>query len=407
MWRYNNGTIRITTVVFSLVIFCVVVIALIYIFDGGRFSYSREESIPIMADVASSSLPAEPVFVVTHLSTPNMVKAIYLTAPAMSNQTIRERIFSYLDDTDINSVVIDVKDYSGRVSFLTDNPEISTIGSPHNMIPDIEQTIDIFHKKGIYVIARVAAFQDPFALIAQPSWAVRDSTTGKPWKDSGGGLWIDPTNEEVWDYIVAIGHEAYRVGFDEINFDYIRFPSDGNVSKATYSNMASTTRVEIMRRFFARLHSEFSPKNIPISGDIFGQVTSDPGDMGIGQRLEDALAYFDYVAPMVYPSHYINGYLGFANPADHPYEVIKYSMDQAVARAVVASTSPSKIRPWLQAFDYKATYTPKMVRDQMGATYDAGLNSWMLWNPKSIYDKSSLTKTDSISSTTAVRLVDF
>lgn len=390
----NRGVIKVSVVTFSVIILLALVASLSYLFNGGRFSFSGDELKAKDDSVSTStSVASIPEFVVTHVNTPDSVKAIYLTAPTTGSRSMQDRIFSYIDGTDINSVVIDVKDYSGRVSFLTDVPNISDIDSPQNMIPDIERTVDAFHKKGIYVIARVAAFQDSFAAIARPEWAISDSATGKQWKDSSGVYWLDPTNKEVWDYIVAIGMEAYRVGFDEINFDYIRFPTDGKVSRTVYSDLGTSTKRAVINDFFSYLRSNFNVKGIPISGDIFGQVTSDPGDMGIGQLFEDAIANFDFVYPMVYPSHYINGFLGFDNPADHPYEIIKYSMDRAVSRAIAASTSPSKIRPWIQAFDYKAKYTPDMVKEQMLATYDAGLTGWLIWNAGSVYDKSYLSDT--------------
>lgn len=234
-----------------------------------------------------------------------------------------------------------------------------------------------------------------------------DKNTGKQWKDSGGAYWADPSNKEIWKYTVAIAKGAYKVGFDEINFDYVRFPSDGSVDSAMYpSKNASTSKAEILRQFFSYVHDEMSSTSIPTSVDIFGQVTSDKGDMGIGQLFENTLPYFDFICPMVYPSHYISGFLNFTKPAEHPYEVVKYEMDQAVARMVVASTSPSKMRPWLQAFDLGAIYTPDMVHAQMRATDDAGANGWLLWNAGSVYKRAFVmpyehaTTTAKVSSTT-------
>ena len=184
--------------------------------------------------------------------------------------------------------------------------------------------------------------------------------------------------------------EAYGIGFDEINFDYIRFPSDGNLADMLISTNASTTKASIIKSFFAYLHEQLASTGMVTSADLFGLTTDVTNDMGIGQVLENTLPYFDYVAPMVYPSHFGLGFDGFKNPADHPYDVVHDSMSHAVERAVIATTSPDKLRPWIQAFDLGALYTPAMVRAQMQATYDSGLTSWMIWNAASIYSKAYL-----------------
>jgi hypothetical protein len=149
--------------------------------------------------------------------------------------------------------------------------------------------------------------------------------------------------------------------------------------------LATTTKAVVITNFFSYLHDQLWPLGIPISADIFGQVTSDTGDMGIGQHFEDVLPYFDFVDPMVYPSHYINGFDGYQNPAEHPYEIISFALDHAVSRAVAASSTSTKIRPWLQGFDLGAIYTPNMLKAEMQATADAGLNSWLVWNAGSVY----------------------
>jgi hypothetical protein len=387
--------------------------------------------------LATSSAEIIPVSRVTHISPPESIKAVYFTSWAAGTPSFRKHLDDLLDGTILNAVVIDVKDYSGKIAFPVSDLKLAEMGSVENRIPDIEDFIIGLHKKGIYVIGRVAVFQDPFIVKVKPEWAVTNKDTGKLWKDSGGMLWADPTRKEVWHYNVSIAKEAYKVGFDEINFDYIRFPSDGAVSSAVYNDLkpgyyiykpialatstttslASSTRIatstlaatstkifvtgksEVMKNFFAYLHKELREGGndgtspiIPISADLFGQTTSDPGDMGIGQLLENAMPYFDYIDPMVYPSHYINGFMGYEKPALHPYGIVKGQMDSAVERSLAASSSPLLMRPWLQAFDLGAKYTPKMVQDQMRATYDAGLTSWILWNAGSKYDKTALLK---------------
>jgi hypothetical protein len=178
--------------------------------------------------------------------------------------------------------------------------------------------------------------------------------------------------------------------FDELNFDYVRFPSDGNMQDIYYKLMDGKNRREVMKEFFSYLKNSFKDIEVPISVDLFGYTTTNSDDLGIGQVLEDALTTVDFVCPMVYPSHYGSGFIGIDKPAKYPYEVVKYSMQHAVDKALNASSSPAKLRPWLQSFDLGAEYTPAMVRAQMQAVYDAKLDSWMLWNAGSEYNEASL-----------------
>ena len=327
--------------------------------------------------------------VVTHIKTPDPLRAVYLTSWAAGNDKYRKMLFDLVDNTEINAVVIDIKDYTGKISFLVNDPKLVEIGSAEKRIPDIKKFIDDLHKRNVYVIGRISSFQDSYLINIYPDSAVKRKD-GSIWKDYKGVKWLDAGSEEVWKYLVAIGNEAYSVGFDELNFDYIRFPSDGDMQDISYPWSGNKTRREVMRSFFSYLKQSFATSSIPISVDFFGLTTSADGDLGIGQNLNDALEYFDYVAPMVYPSHFSKGFIGLPKPAQYPYEVIKYSMDQAVLKASTTMVSKYKIRPWLQAFDLGAIYTPEMVKAQIKATYDSGLNSWMLWNAASWYDKKAL-----------------
>ena len=207
------------------------------------------------------------------------------------------------------------------------------------------------------------------------------------WRDRKGLAWIDAAAREAWEYTVALAKESYAVGFDELNFDYVRFPSDGDMNDIAYPWSGTRVKTEVLDSFFAYLASELKPTGAVISADFFGMTTTNRDDLNIGQVLEVGLAHFDFVAPMVYPSHYPTNFLGMPNPAAEPYRVIKYSLDRAFARA---STTPEKIRPWLQDFDLGATYTADMVRAQMQATYDAGFTSWMLWDPSNRYTQDAL-----------------
>ena len=306
------------------------------------------------------------------------------------NRKLRDNLVKIIDTTEINSVVIDIKDYTGKVSFFVDNPALKVFNSSENRISDIKEFIGVLHSKDIYVIGRISSFQDSYLVKTKPQYAVTNKT-GDVWKDHKGISWLDVGAVPVWNYIALIGQESYDYGFDELNFDYIRFPSDGDMNNISYPFSQGRVKKDALNDFFSFLDITFRAKGIPISADLFGMTTSNNDDLGIGQVLENALLHFDFVSPMVYPSHYPATFLGFAKPATKPYEVVKFAMDNAVKRAGLASTTPSKLRPWLQDFSIGGvTYTPEMVRAQIKATNDAGLDSWMLWNASNVYSANAL-----------------
>jgi hypothetical protein len=337
---------------------------------------------------------------------PHDVRAVYLTSWSAATPARVREVLALARTTEINGVVIDIKDYSGILAFATDNPLIVGLGASTRRL-DLADLIDQFHREGVYVIVRIAAFQDQHLLAVKPSLAVRD-TAGRIWRDHKGLGWVDPASPEVWAYLVEIGRAAVRAGADELNFDYIRFPSDGNLENLRYPVYDATrhSKRQVIRRFFEYLTTALRPTGVHLSADLFGLATVRPDDLGIGQVIEDAFLYFDYISPMVYPSHYARGFLQFGNPAAHPYEVVHYSLQRAEARrtafAQLLATIPqgpdgkrpldhvAKLRPWLQAFDLGAPYPPAVIRKQMDAAYDAGLTSgWYLWNPSNQYQTAT------------------
>lgn len=335
-----------------------------------------------------------PPAVVAHQSTPASVRAIYMTSWVAGTPTIRNRLINLLETTELNAVVIDIKDYSGRIAFVVADPELTATGAVEIRIPDASAFIADLHRRGVYVIGRVSVFQDAYFVSKHPELAVHRLSDGQVWRDRKGITWLEAGATPVWDYTVKIARAAHAIGFDEINFDYIRFPSDGDIRDISYNyfDPARETRAETLKRFYAYLARELAPLNIPISIDLFGLTTTSFDDLGIGQVLVDTAPYFDYISPMVYPSHFASGFLDFANPAAHPYEVVNYSMSSASGRLMAASSTPNKLRPWLQDFNLGATYTAEMVRAQIQAASDAGLTSWMLWDPNNRYTRAALNE---------------
>lgn len=373
----------------TIVVVCIV----IAIIAGAGFfasTYQSTKALYKSPDVASVTVTLPEPFRVTHVKTPDAVKALYMTSWVAGSKKLRSALVDIIDTTELNSVVIDIKDYTGRVSFATDHPLIQEMGSIEERITDIKEFIGELHDKNIYVIGRISSFQDSYLVHKKPEYAVK-TKAGAVWKDYKGVSWLDAGAEPVWEYVAAIGDASYEVGFDELNFDYIRFPSDGNMLDIAYPFSQGRVKSEVLKDFYAYLDTYFHAKDIVISADLFGMTTSNNDDLGIGQILKDALMHFDFVAPMVYPSHYPKNFNGYASPAAKPYEVIQYAMSKGIQKAEMASTSPLKLRPWLQDFSIGGVmYTPEMVRAQIQATYDVGLTSWMMWNASNRYTVSAL-----------------
>lgn len=371
---------------------------------------------------------------------PEVVRGIYLTGWSAGSESKLNSIIELIGRTELNAVVIDIKDYSGYMSYRTGIKIVGDSGAenePRILRPNA--MIKKLHDAGIYVIARQTVFQDPILAKAYPEWAMQNVSTASTspvksisdhgaspaqaaelWKDNKGLPWMDPAAKPVWDYNIAIAKDAFARGFDEVNFDYIRFASDGDLNKIKYPFWDEVTpKHKIMRNFFKYLRENLEGEKI--SADIFGLATVDTwDDLGIGQVIEDAYEYFDYICPMVYPSHYAKGFMGYQSPAEYPYEIIKYSMDKALARlsvkekVVISSTTvgtttieqtadvpkfTAKLRPWLQDFDLGATYDETKVRAQIRATTDslsAGgargefYGGWLLWDPANRYTEAAL-----------------
>lgn len=371
----------------------VFVVVGIYFYAPYKDQVQNAKAEDSFVDGAKIKLPDDYVHV-THLKTPKPMKALYMTAWVGGTASIRERVIKLLDETEANTLVIDIKDATGRVAFDIQNEPFKSLGSSDNRIPEIRELIARLHDKGIYVIGRVAVFQDPYLIKKWPDEAVKTKTDkNKLWSDRKGIGWFDAGSQKVWDYVIALARESYNVGFDEINFDYVRFPSDGNMNDIYFPLSDGKSKPEVLESFFTyaseKLRTEDKDSRMVISADLFGMVTTNTDDLGIGQVLERAAPHLDYIYPMVYPSHFPDGWNGYGNPAEKPYEVIKITMDSAVNKMKAIGQDPDKIRPWLQDFNLGATYTAEMVRAQIKATYDAGLSSWLIWDPRNIYSKGA------------------
>lgn len=333
---------------------------------------------------------------------PDIIKAVYLTSISGANEKKINWLIGLANKSELNSVVLDIKDFSGYIAYDSGVADAEKYKTERIDIKDVDALIKRLHDNNIYVIARMTVFQDPALVRARPDWAVQNKYTKRPWQDRKGLSWIDPTCRECWSYYSAIAKDALARGFDEINFDYIRFPSDGDMSAIIYRDLPTggdlnVVRPQVLNEFFKFLRTELGDSKL--SADLFGFVTTRKEDFGVGQVMEDAFEYFDFIAPMVYPSHYPPNFLGFPNPAAKPYEVIHHTMKSAGERLAVFKQKTGNmrpnLRPWLQDFNLGADYTQAMVEAEIKATQDAlgeQYKGYMLWNARNVYHEGVLTK---------------
>ena len=322
--------------------------------------------------------------IVDKFTTPDYVRSIYLTAYSAGRDEWRQGLIEKIKNGRINSVVIDIKDYSGFILYDSQLPAVTEINAVRSKMNDVKKIIKEFHKAGIYVIARQTVFQDPVLATAKPDLAFK-TWNGNIWHDHKGLAWLDPQKQEVWDYNLDIAREATALGFDEINFDYMRYPSDGDMSNMNYNLTSEQNRSEIMKNFFKFLSDNLSNETV-ISIDMFGLVmdhTDDDYDLHIGQKLTDAAEYFDYIYPMMYASHYPINYLGLENAAAHPGAVLTYGLE--ISQSALQNKK-AKIRPWLQAFNIGAIYDQRLIDQQINAVENVTATAgWALWNARNYY----------------------
>jgi len=370
-------------------------------------SVAPQPPLSFARTATTSPVYIAPKPLVVHLKTPTPVKAVYMSECAVGTKSFRESLLKLLDTTELNAIVIDIRDYTGKIAFDTDNPILKEMVSDECGATDMKDFVKLLHDKNIYVIGRITTFQNPFYTKLHPDQAVQKKGGGI-WKDHKGLAFVDVGAKPYWDTVVELSKVSYEMGFDELNFDYIRFPSDGDMALADYTWDVGKTKQEALEEFFKYLYDNVHPTGVVMSADLFGMVTTNYDDLNIGQQLERALPYFDFIDPMVYPSHYPSGFNGYKNVNEHSYDIVHFSLSHAVQRAIattteigsmqyipIASTSPkvylkpsypaTKIRPWLQSFDYPVTYTPAMVAAQIKANEDAGLDSYLFWDPANKY----------------------
>ena len=389
--------------------------------------------------------PPKPVDTRKHVE----AKGIYLAYAPVNNESFMDRIIEVMDETELNAVVIDVKDDYGRITYdMQGVPLVDELGASSGAIEDLPGVISELKAHGIYCIARIVALKDPFIAEAKPEWALYKGD-GSVFRDNAGDAWVNPYKTEYWDYLLDVSKAAGEIGFDEIQFDYIRFSTDGGMRHVDFGPEAEVQDKEAVITEFTEYACErLHELGVPVSADVYGIVIDSELDASlVGQNYYEMSKYLDYISPMVYPSHYGPGNLGLAVPDAQPYETIYRSMS-ASRRVLAGWTLPeeaavsgnevsgngvsgngvpqqtaegelqgaeeipeellpdpkeltpaeeirAQVRPWLQ--DFTATwvnghisYGPEEIRAQIQGVYDAGYEEWILWNAANRYTEGGL-----------------
>ena len=333
------------------------------------------------------------------------VKGLYVTAWSAGMEDRLAHYIELCDTTEVNALVIDVKDDRGQITFA--NSIEGAAGASSNIIADMPGLVRRLKEHDIYAIARVVCFKDPIWSKLHGGLAIQNQR-GAPWKDSDGITWLDPYNKAAWAYIAAVAKEAARLGFDEVQLDYVRFPTGGRLGDIDHGEAGlEKTKAEIIAEFLAYIRTELASTDVLLSVDIFGITAVHKGDYeGIGQDLELLARHADYICPMVYPSHFankrqngegqvINGVL-YEAPDLQPFEVVRNTL-LMMRNRLRAAKNTAGIRAYLQDFTasylgqgYYQTYTAEKIREQVQAVYDAGLEEWILWNASGTYQEDAL-----------------
>ncbi|MFC2165680.1 putative glycoside hydrolase [Acidobacteriota bacterium] len=321
--------------------------------------------------VLSFSIPAHSA------EKPGIVRGVYFPSSILYGRSF-EGIVHYMEAAGLNLAVLHVKDPMGRLFWKTKNAMAVEMGASTGR-GSLEASVRTLKQKGIWTAAKLDVFQDSLLVVNHPELGVANSDTGQLWADKKGLHWANPYDRRVWEYTIALCLELIEIGFDEIQFDYVRFPSDGNMSTIEYPVILEGTRhAECIGQFLAFANSKLKPAGAVISVDLFGLTAWKTGDFGVGQVLDKIAPHVDVLCPMLYPSHFPKNFLSLKNPGQYPYKIYKLSLDEMTKR------TDKQIRPWIQGF----WYSPEEINAQLQGVADSGTQSWTVWSPSGRYAKT-------------------
>ncbi|QFJ55207.1 putative glycoside hydrolase [Pseudobutyrivibrio xylanivorans] len=393
--------------VLGLIVFCGVAAVL----QSGEIQETQDD-IEAMAQAEVIAEEEVPTSMADWRDNHLKVKGIYVTGPTAGSERMDD-IISLVNETELNAVVIDVKDDAGNVTFKMNNENVISMDAGVAYIKDIEKLLAELKKNDIYVIARIPCFKDPILAATHPELALTASD-GSPVTDANGNAWVNPTKEEVWDYILSLVDSCCELGFDEIQLDYVRFPIGQNAEEALYGAVSDDdNRQSYITQFLGRVCDEAHKYNVPVAADVFGTIIKSTADAKhVGQDYVTLVSNLDVICPMIYPSHYAAGEFGLDVPDAAPYDTIYAALEgsnealESLRSGDGASSGNAAggqgangavVRPWLQAFtaswvDGYINYGGPEIRQQIEAVYAAGYEEWILWNSKSDYSMGGLEK---------------
>jgi hypothetical protein len=316
-----------------------------------------------------------------------VVRALYVNRFAAQSTKRMRQLIQIADETEINALVIDMKDEFG-LNFKTSNAEWARNAGTAGTVRDLRALLDTMRAHKILPIARLVVFKDSVTARVHPDWTIRRQDNSI-WRDKQGLAWVNPYHRELWNYNIGLGEELAKMGFGEIQFDYIRFPEPyPSLPKQVFPGSEGVSKPDVLAGFLKDANARYDKLGVRTTADIFGLVTTVGGALEVGQWWEKISPQVDVVLPMVYPSHYPRGSFGLASPNAEPRKVISIALTRARQRdQKLGITAPEHVRPWLQAFTLgKPPYGPAELEAQKQGTYDAGYDGWVLWHPGSKYE---------------------
>lgn len=317
---------------------------------------------------------------------PTIVRALYVNRWATQSRRRMAKLIAAADSTEINAFVLDMKDEFG-LNYKTQNPEFKKNAGSASMA-NVTALLDTLKKHNILPIARIVVFKDSVTARVHPEWTIRKAD-GSIWRDKKGIAWVNPYHKELWDYNIGVAEELVKMGFGEVQFDYIRFPEPyPSLPKQVFPGAGDLSKPQALAEYLKEAKTRLNKLGVRSTADIFGLVTTVNGALEVGQDWEKISPNVDVVLPMVYPSHYPHGELGIARPNAEPYKVIVTAISRARERdKKLGIAEKEHVRPWLQAFTLgKPDYGAEQLEAEKKAVYDSGYDGWVMWNPGSIYD---------------------
>jgi len=314
------------------------------------------------------------------------IRGLYVNRFAAQSSKKMRHLIGIADSTEINAFVIDVKDEFG-LNFVSSDPMLQKNAGTQTKVSNMKALVDTLNAHGILPIARIVVFKDSVTARMNPDHTIRKAD-GSPWRDKKGLTWVNPYANAIWEYNFRVAEEMVKLGFGEVQFDYIRFPEPyKSLPPQVFPESNGRGKTEALAEFLKEAKTRIDKLGVRTTADIFGLVTTVGGALEVGQKWEPMVSSVDVVLPMVYPSHYPHGSFGIPYPNAQPYEVIHTAISRGRVRTEAMGLKGQRVRPWIQGFTLgPPEYGPAEIEAQKKAVYDSGYDSWVIWNPGSKYD---------------------